>query len=187
MLHWRSLIPWDRSPDNHLTSAQRRDYLMASLGWFRDLLMLAFSLLLLLITGLLVTHSRFFVAPMDGSKSVLPLSLLVIATICMMFTQRYWTTLSYRRALMSLVISLAVTFVIARGCIEGVARRDGVFLRTSKTSGSRTIFTALKLARWETALAIALYAAVGVLATLPHRPWLLMFLIFGQATVYLCG
>ena len=131
-LHWRSLMPWDRSPDNHLTSAQRRDYLMASLGWFRDLLMLAFSLLLLVIAGLLVTHSDFAVVPLDGSRSLLPMSLIVIATVSMMFTQRYWTTLSYRRALLSLVISLAVTFVIARGCIEGVARRDGVFLRTSK-------------------------------------------------------
>ena len=39
---------------------------MASLGWFRDLLMLAFSLLLLAITGLLATHSGFAVAPIDG-------------------------------------------------------------------------------------------------------------------------
>jgi hypothetical protein len=105
----------------------------------------------------------------------------------MMFTQRYWTTLSYRRALLSLVISLAVTWVIALGCIEGVARRDGVFLRTSKAGGRRTILTALKLTRWETALAIALYASVGLLATLRHRPWLLMVLVFIQATVYLCG
>jgi len=186
-LHWRSLMPWDRSPDNHLTSGQRRDYLMASLGWFRDLLMLAFSLLLLVITVLLVAHSDFVVVPLDGSKSILPLSLIVIATICMLFTQRYWTTLSYRRALQSLVISLAVTFVIARGCIEGVARRDGVFLRTSKSGGRRTILTALKLTRWETGLAITLYVAVGLLATLPHPPWLLMFLIFAQATVYVCG
>ena len=65
-LHWRSLMPWDSSPDNHLTAAQRRDYLMASLGWFRDLLMLAFSLLLLAIAGLLVTHSRFAVSPLEG-------------------------------------------------------------------------------------------------------------------------
>jgi hypothetical protein len=186
-LHWRSLMPWDRSPDNHLTGPQRRDYLMASLGWFRDLIMLGFSLLLLVITGLLATHSSFAVAPLDGSRSVLPLSLIVIATICMMFTQRYWTTLSYRRALLSLVISLAVTFVIARGCIEGVARRDGVFLRTSKAGGRRTILTALKLTRWETGMAVALYLSVGLLAALRQRPWLLIFLVFVQATVYLCG
>jgi hypothetical protein len=186
-LHWRSLMPWDRSPDNHLTSAQRRDYLMASLSWFRDLVMLAFSLLLLTVTALLVTHSSFAVAPLDGSKSLLPLSLILIATFCMMFTQRWWTTLSYRRALLSLVISLAVTWVIALGCIEGVARRDGVFLRTSKAGGRRNILSALRLTRWETGLAVSLYVAVGFLATLHHRPWLLMFLIFVQATVYLCG
>ena len=186
-LHWRSLMPWDRSSDNQLTAAQRRDYLMASVGWFRDLLMLAFSLLLLLIAGLLASHSKFAVAPLDGSRSLFPLSLIVIATTCMMFTQRHWTTLTFRRALLSLVVSLAVTFVIARGCIEGLARRDGVFLRTSKSDGGDTIVTALKLTRWETGMAIALYVAVGLLAGLRHRPWLLMFLIFAQATVYLCA
>ena len=186
-LHWRSLMPWDRSPGNHLTGAQRRDYLMASLGWFRDLLMLAFSLLLLVISGLSVTNSGFAVSPMDGSRSLLPLSLIIIATICMMFTLRYWTTLSYRRALLSLVISLSVTWVIALGCIEGVARRDGVFLRTSKSGGRRSILKALRLSRVETVLAIALYAAAGLLAAVRHGPWLLVVIIFIQATVYLCG
>ena len=118
-LHWRSLMPWDRSPDNHMTGAQRRDYLMASLGWFRDLLMLAFSVLLLATSALTVTDSSFAVAPLDGSRSLLPLSLIVIVTICMMSTLRQFTTLSYRRAVASLIISLGVTFVIARGCIEG--------------------------------------------------------------------
>jgi cellulose synthase/poly-beta-1,6-N-acetylglucosamine synthase-like glycosyltransferase len=186
-LHWRSLMPWDRSPDNHLTTAQRRDYLMASLGWFRDLLMLMFSLLLLVIVGLSVTNSGFAVSPMDGSRSLLPLSLIIIATICMMWTLRYWTTLSFRRALLSLVISLSVTLVIALGCIEGVARRDGVFLRTSKAGGRRRILGALRLSRAETILAVALYTATGLLAASRHVPWVLIFIVFFQGTVYLCG
>ncbi len=186
-LHWRSLMPWDRSPDNHLTAAQRRDYLMASLGWFRDLLMLVYSTLLVAITGLLVTHSHFAIAPMDGTRSVLPLSLILIATICMLFTQLHWTRLSFRRALLSLGVSLAVTVVIARGCIEGLARRDGVFLRTSKAGGKPTILSALKLTRWETALAAVLYISAGLLAALAHPPWLLLVVIFAQATVYLCA
>jgi len=186
-LHWRSLMPWDRSPDNHLTPAQRRDYLMASLGWFRDLLMLAFSLLLVTTGGLLVANSKFAVAPMDGNRSLLPLSLIVIATICMMWTLRHWTTLSPRRALLSLVISLSVTWVIALACIEGVARRDGVFLRTSKAAGRRRILSALRLTRVETALAVVLYTCVGLLAGFRHGPWLLIVIIFTQGTVYLCG
>jgi cellulose synthase/poly-beta-1,6-N-acetylglucosamine synthase-like glycosyltransferase len=186
-LHWRSLMPWDRSPDNHLTSAQRRDYLMASVGWFRDLLMLAFSLLLLVITGLLATESGFAVSPMDGGRSLLPLSLIIIATICMLWTLRLWTTMSFRRALLSLVISLSVTWVVALGCLEGIARRDAVFLRTSKVAGRRRIRSALRLTRVETTLAVALYVGTGLLLTVHHRPWLLIFIIALQATVYLCG
>jgi cellulose synthase/poly-beta-1,6-N-acetylglucosamine synthase-like glycosyltransferase len=186
-LHWRSLMPWDRSPGNHLTQAQRRDYLMASLGWFRDLLMFAFSLLLLAISGLLVAHSRFAIAPADGARSLLPLSLIVIATICNMWTLSHWTTLSARRALRSLVISLSVTWVIGLACIEGMARRDGVFLRTSKSAGRRRILGALRLTRVETIMAVGLYTCVGLLAGIRHGPWLLVFIIFAQGTVYLCG
>jgi cellulose synthase/poly-beta-1,6-N-acetylglucosamine synthase-like glycosyltransferase len=186
-LHWRSLMPWDRSPDNHLTSAQRRDYLMASLGWFRDLFMLAFSLLLLAVTGLLVVHSGVDVAPVDGHRSLLPMSLIIIATICMQWTLRHWTTMSVRRTLLSLVISLSVTWVVALACIEGVARKDGVFLRTSKASGRRSIPRALRLTRAEAILAAALFASTGLLLTLRDRPWLLIVIVFCQACVYLCG
>ena len=187
-LHWRSLLPWDRSADNHLTSAQRRDYLMASIGWFRDLLMLAFSLLLLVVTGLALTQAGFFVSPMDGGRSLMALSLIVVAMICMQWTLRYWTTMSFRRAVLSLVISLSVTWVVALGCLEGVARRDGVFLRTAKAGGRRSIPRALWLTRVETALALALCAAAAALAALPRRPpWLLIFIIAFQGSVYLCG
>jgi len=186
-LHWRSLMPWDRSPDNHLTGAQRRDYLMASIGWFRDLLMLAFSLLLLVITALTVTKAGFFVSPMDGGRSLMALSLIVVAMVCMQWTLRYWTTMSFKRAVLSLVISLSVTWVVALGCIEGVARRDGVFLRTSKAGGRRSIPRALRLTKVETTLALALYTAAGALAALPSRPWLLIFIVAFQGSVYLCG
>ena len=186
-LHWRSLMPWDRSPDNHLTGAQRRDYLMASIGWFRDLLMLAFSLLLLVITGLLVSTSGFFISPMDGNRSLIPLSLIIVAMVCMQWTLSHWTTMSFRRAFLSLVISLSVTWVVALGCIEGVARRDGVFLRTSKAGGRRNIFRALRLTRVEIVLAAALFTAAGALAVSGHKQWLLIAIIVLQGCVYLCG
>ncbi len=186
-LHWKSLMPWDRSAENKLSNAQRRDFLMASLGWFRDLLMFAFSALLLVITGLLVTQSNFTVSPMDGSRSIFPLALIVVATLANMFALRLWTTMSVRRALMSLLISLSVSWVIALGCIEGGLRRDAVFLRTSKVGGRRRISAALRLTKVEGAMALALYACVGLLATVRHPPWILIFLVFVQATVYTCG
>ena len=129
-LHWRSLLPWDRSPDNHLSGGQRRDYLMACLGWWRDLLMFGFAVLLLAITGLRLSGSHFALMPLGGDRSLLPMSLILIASICMMWTLRYWTTMSHRRTLLGLLISLSATWITALACIEGLTRRDGVFLRT---------------------------------------------------------
>jgi cellulose synthase/poly-beta-1,6-N-acetylglucosamine synthase-like glycosyltransferase len=187
-LHWRSLMPWDRSPNNHLTHAQRRDYLMASLGWLRDLLMLAFALLLLGVTGLLVAGSNFALLPLGRDTSLLPMSLIIVAVVCMTFTLRHWTTISWRRALLALVISLSASWITALACIQGLTHREGVFLRTSKTGSSHRRFrTALRITRIETLLAVALYTAVGLLVGLDHPPFVLIAIIAVQGTVYLCA
>jgi cellulose synthase/poly-beta-1,6-N-acetylglucosamine synthase-like glycosyltransferase len=187
-LHWRSLMPWDRSPDNHLTTAQRRDYLMASMGWFRDLLMLGFSLLLLVVTGLLVSNSDFALMPLGGNSSLLPMSLIIVAVICMTWTLRHWTTISWRRALMGLAISLSASWITALAVIQGLTHREGVFLRTSKKGGDRhPLRTALRLTRVELVLASALYVSVGLLVALDHPPIVLTAIILIQGTVYLCS
>jgi cellulose synthase/poly-beta-1,6-N-acetylglucosamine synthase-like glycosyltransferase len=187
-LHWRSLMPWDRSPDNHLTPAQRRDYLMASLSWFRDLMMLGFALLLLVVTGLLLAGSDFALMPLQGNASLLPMSLIIVATICMTWTLRHWTTISWRRAGMSLVISLSAAWITALACIQGLTHREGVFLRTSKTGGSRRrLRTALRLSRVETLLAVALFASAGFLIASTRPPILLIAIILVQGAVYACA
>jgi cellulose synthase/poly-beta-1,6-N-acetylglucosamine synthase-like glycosyltransferase len=187
-LHWRSLMPWDRSPDNHLTTAQRRDYLMASLGWLRDLLMLGFSVLLLVVTGLVVSGSGFALMPLGGNSSLLPMSLIIVATVCMSWTLRHWTTISWRRAGLALVISLSASWITALACMQGLTHREGVFLRTSKTGSThRRLRTALRLSRVETALALSLYTCVGLLIAQPHPPIILTAIIFVQASVFLCS
>ena len=42
-LHWRSLMPWDRSPENRMSLAQRWAYLTGGLQWFGDLAGLFFT------------------------------------------------------------------------------------------------------------------------------------------------
>ena len=149
-------MPWDRSPDNHLNSNQRRDYLMGCLSWARDLLMVVFALVLLIITGLLLSGSNFAFMPLAGQLSVLPLSLVLVATIAMTGHLLHSTNPTRWRALMSLMISLSGCLVTARACLEGVTRREGVFLRTSKSgSGNRRLRDALRLSLWETLLALA--------------------------------
>ena len=136
-LHWRSLMPWDHSPDNRLSSQQRRDYLMASLGWMRDLLMVLFTIALFATTALLLSSSHFWILPIAGGVSLLGISLIAIALLSMLWVLRQWTNMSRRRALVSLIISLASGWTIARACIQGLAGREGVFLRTPRTTGTR--------------------------------------------------
>ena len=187
-LHWRSLMPWDRSPDNHLTAAQRRDYLMASLGWFRDLMMLGFALLLLVVTGLLVTHADFALMPLAGDSSLLPMSLIIIATVCMTWTLLHWTSISGWRAVKGLVISLSASWITALACIQGLTHREGVFLRTSKTGTDRhRLRRALRISRTETALALCLFASAAALIASGDPPVLLVAIIVVQGAVYLCS
>jgi cellulose synthase/poly-beta-1,6-N-acetylglucosamine synthase-like glycosyltransferase len=185
-LHWRSLMPWDRSPDNHLSAAQRRDYLMGCLGWTRDLMMVAFTLCLLAISGLLLSGSHFALTPLSGDKSLMPMSLILVATVCMTWTLRHWTTVSLWRSLKALVVSLSSTWITAIACVEGLTRQEGVFKRTSKTAtkGHR-LRNAVRLSRWETVVGGSLVVS-GVLLAIRHKPpLLLIFIIVVQGLVFL--
>ena len=91
-----SLMPWDHSPDNRLSSQQRRYYLMASLGWMRDLLMVLFTIALFATTALLLSGSHFWVLPIAGGVSLLGISLIAVALVSMLLVMRQWTNMSRR-------------------------------------------------------------------------------------------
>ena len=190
-LHWRSLLPWDLSPDNRLSSQQRRDYLMASLGWMRDLLMVLFTIALFATTALLLSGSHFWVLPIAGGISLLGISLIAVALVSMLLLLRQWTNMSRRRAFLSLIISLASSWTIALACIQGLARREGVFLRTPKNDRNqkvvRRVRDALWLARWEMVLAGGLFLCAGLLAASSSKHILLVAMISVQACVFLCA
>jgi hypothetical protein len=150
--------------------------------------MLAFALILLAITGLLLSGSSFAFTPLGGDRSLLPLSLILIATICMMWTLRHWTPITRRRSVLGLVISLSASLITAIACVEGMSRREGVFLRTSKTGSSRhRLRAALRLSRWETLLAVALFVSAGLLSASQHPPIILIFIVAIQGMVYACA
>jgi hypothetical protein len=100
----------------------------------------------------------------------------------------HWTNISWRRAFKGLIISLSACWITALACIQGMTHREGVFLRTSKTgSDRRRVRKALWLTRVESLLAIALYAAAGLLIVSTDPPLLLITIMVLQGTVYLCA
>jgi hypothetical protein len=144
--------------------------------------------LLVVVSGLLLSGSHFTLTPFGGDRSLLPMSLIIIATICMTYSLQHWTAMSFRRGVLGLVASLSASWTTAMGCMEGLTRREGVFRRTSKTGAKkRQVRTALRLSRWETVSGVALYVCAGLLSKLAHPPIVLIVIIAVQGTVYICS
>jgi hypothetical protein len=72
--------------------------------------------------------------------------------------------------------------------VQGLTRREGVFLRTSKKGADRRpIRTALRLSRVETLLALSLYTCAGLLIARKDTPYILTAIILVQGSVFLCS
>ena len=74
-------MPWDRSPDNNLSVAQRLDYLVSGLQWLNDLVYLCFTVVLLVIGSVLLAGDRIPVRPFIGPTVLLPAMLLASGLI----------------------------------------------------------------------------------------------------------
>lgn len=183
-IHWRSLMPWDRSPENRLSGAQRMDYLFGGLQWLNDLILLGFAVVLLIVSGLLLGGSSVAIRPLIGPTIVLPAALLVSGLLRAVWALRDRTRISYERAFFAFANWLSLSWTVAIACLQGLVRREGVFLRTPKSEGERRLGAAVAASKTELVLTIALWgAAVGLAATTSATP-LLVGLIVWQGAVY---
>jgi cellulose synthase/poly-beta-1,6-N-acetylglucosamine synthase-like glycosyltransferase len=182
--HWKSLMPWDRSPDNHLSIAQRLDYLIGGVQWLNDLVYLCFTIVLLTISGLLLSGHRVAIRPLVGPTVLLPAALLLSGLLRAVWALRQRTHVSYRRALLAFINWLSLSWTVALACIQGLLRREGVFLRTPKTESHDKLSAALLAARSETILWLLLWASAIALGVHTHPTALLLGLLAWQGVVY---
>ena len=131
--HWRSMLPWDRSPDNRLTTGQRLDYLVSGLQWLNDLVYLCFTVVLLTVGSLLLAGQHVPIRPFVGPTVLLPAMLLASGLIRAIWALRQRERISYGRALLAFMNWLSLSLTVARACVEGLIRSEGTFLRTPKT------------------------------------------------------
>jgi hypothetical protein len=177
-------MPWDRRPDNHLSIAQRIDYLIGGLQWLNDLVLLCFAVVLLFVSGLLLAGDTVAIRPLIGPTVLLPAVLLGTGLTRAIWALRQRTRVSYRRAFLAFVNWLSLSWTVALACIQGLLRREGVFLRTPKDSGHHSFADALRAARAETALCLLLWTTAILLGVLAHPTWLLLALVAWQGLVY---
>ena len=184
--HRRSLMPWNRDRDNHLTTGQRLDYLFGQgLQWMTHLVNICFSALLLATAYLVWTTHKLALRPLLGAAGLLPAVIIGSGLLRATWALRVKTGITVRRAVMAFMVWLSVSWTLALACIQALIRRKGVFMRTPKTSEQRTLLDALRAAKPETFLALALWGAGIASATRAGtKGWLILALFAWQGSLY---
>lgn len=182
-LHWRDLVGRRRA-DNHLTMAQRIDYVLGSLQWINDLVYLAFSIVLLATAVVLAGDEPFSLRPLHGATALLPAALILSGVVRALWSLRVQTGIGMRRAVLAFLNWLALSWTVALACLRGLTRGEGTFLRTPKEGERRRLLAALWSARTETLFALALWSA-GVVLVVRDRATVLLVVVFAwQGLVY---
>jgi cellulose synthase/poly-beta-1,6-N-acetylglucosamine synthase-like glycosyltransferase len=181
--HWRDLMPGG-GPDNHLSPAQKMDYLMGSLQWMNDLIYLAFTVVLLASGVLLITTGRVAIRPLLGAVTLLPAALIGSGLLRALWALRVRVKIGMMRALRAFANWLSLSWTVALACVTGLVRRDAVFLRTPKTEERLRLFDAIRAAKTETFLALALWGMAAYIAVTDHPTTLLLVLFVWQGAVY---
>jgi cellulose synthase/poly-beta-1,6-N-acetylglucosamine synthase-like glycosyltransferase len=180
--HFRSLMPWAR---NRLTRAQRLDYLFGTgLVWFNDLLYLGFTVVLLVTAYFAVVGGGTLFRPLAGSLVLLPAALLASGLLRALWSLRHRTHIGARRSFMALLNWLSLSWTVAMAALQGLFRSKAVFLRTPKEKEHQTIWSAMRAAKTETALAVALWGSGVAVAVSPARSVFLVLLFAWQGLVY---
>jgi glycosyltransferase involved in cell wall biosynthesis len=182
--HWKSLMPWDRTPSNHLSIAQRFDYLIGGLQWMNDLVYQGFTVVLLTVASLLLAGDTVAIRPLIGPTVLLPGALLASGLLRAIWALRQRTGVTYRRAVLAFLNWLSLSWTVAIACVQGLIRREGVFLRTPKTESHDSLTAALLAARTESIILILLWGSGIALGIVAHPTILLLALMAWQGVVY---
>jgi cellulose synthase/poly-beta-1,6-N-acetylglucosamine synthase-like glycosyltransferase len=182
--HWRELMPGRRTAENHLTMAQRLDYLFGNLHWFNDLLYLAFSVVLLSSALLLFTNSHVAIRPLIGAVTLLPAALIGSGLLRALWALRVKEGIGVGRAMRAFANWLSLSWTGALACMNGLVRSEAVFLRTPKSEDAPTFFDALRASKTETFYTAVLWGAGVLLAVKGKATALLLGLLAWQGIVY---
>jgi hypothetical protein len=124
------------------------------------------------------------IRPLIGPTILLPATLLVVGLLRAVWALRNRTRISYTRAILAFTNWLSLSWTVALACIQGLVRREGVFMRTPKSEGDRSFWAAIAAARTETFLTIVMWGLAGALAATTSATWLLVGLLAWQGSVY---
>jgi hypothetical protein len=166
-MHWRSLVPGRRTPQNQMTAAQRWSYLAGALQWYGDLLGLAFYLVLLAgAANLADGGGELFRKLTPFLVAIVPV-LVALGLARAVALLRSGTGASWREAVGAFFIWQSTALAVARSSVLALFARKAVFLRTPKTNETEGWWQALR-GNWVETL-LALLGLLGIAGALTRH------------------
>ncbi len=189
--HWEALMPWAHwvDPTNKLTLAQRYHYLVGGLGWFSDVFNLLFAFFLVLGAVFNLFSSPVKVRPLTDTILIIPAVFLFLHILRFIWVLRNRLRVSIAMATATMYNFFSLGWAVTLACIQGLVQREGVFLRTPKTTTSSKAWRAIRVTQWETAIGLICILA-GLLAFGFERNWRtfsLCVLLIWQGGLYLAA
>ncbi|SDK82606.1 Glycosyltransferase, catalytic subunit of cellulose synthase and poly-beta-1,6-N-acetylglucosamine synthase [Nocardioides sp. YR527] len=134
-MHWRSLLPGQRTEDNQLTMAQRWAYLVGGLQWFGDLAGALFTFFLISGALDLMLGGGLVVRRLSGLLLFATVALVLFGAARSIALVRLRGGASWADALGAFGLWLALGVTVTRASWLGLVSREGTFLRTPKIKG----------------------------------------------------
>jgi cellulose synthase/poly-beta-1,6-N-acetylglucosamine synthase-like glycosyltransferase len=189
--HWEALMPWAHlvDPDNRLTLAQRYYYLVGGLGWFSDVFNLLFAFFLVLGAVFNLFSSPVQVRPLTDTVLIIPAVFLLLHILRFIWVLRNRLKISAGMAAATMYNFFSLGWAVTLACIQGLVQREGVFLRTPKSTTASKAWRAVQVTQWETAIGL-ICIFVGILAFGSDQNWRtfsLCLLLIWQGSLYIAA
>jgi hypothetical protein len=186
--HRRTLLSLDGA--GALSSGQRYHFVAGWLPWLADGFNLLFNF------AALGWSIAMVVAPLKIDPplmmfSVLPLSLFAFKLVKLVHLYRTQVGANLRQTLAAAVAGLALAHTIGLAVLKGLVTRSEPFFRTPKVASRQALWQAVRAAREESLMLVALLLAAGAVARMPVTAspdlttWIVVLCI--QAIPYGCA
>ena len=189
--HWEALMPWAHwvDPQNKLTMAQRYYYLVGGLGWFSDVFNLLFAFFLVLGAVFNLFSSPIKVRPLTDTVLIIPAVFLFLHILRFIWVLRNRLRVPIHMAVATMYNFFSLGWVVTLACIQGIVQKEGVFLRTPKSTTASKAWRAIQVTQWETTIGL-ICVLTGLLAFGFDRNWRtfsLCMLLIWQGSLYLAA
>jgi hypothetical protein len=181
-------MPWSHwiNPSNHLSLKQRYFYLMGSLQYFNEVLILCFTILLIFGAGFALIPQASPVSPIPATSLLLLVFFLLLGMWRFLWLLRSTMKLSPTEIIQALASFYSLSWTSSFACIRGLVQLKTNSQRTAFRQSRFGILHAQGINQWKTMLRVfCLLFAISLSFTIP-QPANLVFsaLLACQALLY---